>query len=423
MTIQEKVSVNAWRQVKPDNAAWAARLQPGHPNKYFMVSCDNHANEPLDWASARVEKKYLDRIPHVKTDADGTQWLVSEAGPPMPVKVPKGREDLLPTRESFESFEIMAAYSDKMDDEDVLRAAAGRDVAQRIKDRESQGIDAELIFPQKGILSFATPDPVFSGVLTRAWNRWAREYFDSDWDRSLPMALIAAGEIDAAVKEVYWAKDNGFHGVQLGCRPIYHRRDQSRHPLEYNDKAFEPLWSALEETAMPITFHVATGQDPRAVRGGGATIITYICHSLETTIEPIVHMIASGVFERHPKLTASTIEGGIGWVPFVVNQMDYSFRAHHMWVRPVIPNLPSSYYRRHCAAAFIDEPAEVQNAVDQGFEDNMLWSSDYPHHEGSYPYCAASIMRQMNGLTEAQREKILGLNAARIFGIDRPKRK
>ena len=420
MTVQQKVSVNAWRRVTPENADWAARLQPGHPNKYFIVSCDNHANEPLDFLSARVEQKYRERIPHVVTEKDGTQWLISEGWPPQPVKIARGREDLLPTPEKFENFEIMAAYSDRMEDEDVLRQAAGRDVPQRIKDRESQGIDAEIIFPQKGTLCFATPDASFSGIMCRAWNRWAKDYFAEDWDRSLPMAMIMPGILDEAIKEIQWAAQNGFHGILLPNRPIFSRKDQPKNTLEYNDRSLEPLWAAIAETGLPITLHVATGEDPRAVGGRGAAINAYVCHSLQTTIEPLVQMISSGVFERNPTLTVSTIESGIGWVPFVIDQMDYAFRAHHMWVRPVIPNLPSEYYRRHCAAAFIDEPVAVVHAVEQGFEDNMLWSSDYPHHEGSYPYCAASIQRQMNALTETQREKILGLNAARIFRIKQP---
>jgi predicted TIM-barrel fold metal-dependent hydrolase len=97
--------------------------------------------------------------------------------------------------------------------------------------------------------------------------------------------------------------------------------------------------------------------------------------------------------------------------------MDHSYRAHHMWVRPVIPETPSFYYRRNCFATFIEEPECLAMAVQLGLEDNILWSSDYPHHEGSYPHCGASIRRQMNDLTDIQREKILGLNAARIFAI------
>ena len=73
--------------------------------------------------------------------------------------------------------------------------------------------------------------------------------------------------------------------------------------LEYNNPSFEPMWSLIEETGLVITFHVSTGRDPRAVGGAGGAIINYACHSMETTIEPLVQMLASGVFERHPGCT------------------------------------------------------------------------------------------------------------------------
>src|SRR5579859_1201962 len=109
---------NSWRLRTPADASWADRITPGSPGKWFMVSCDNHANEPLDFLSSRVDKKYADRLPHIRTDADGTQWLISDGWAPQPVRIASSRRDLLPTPEAFESFEVMAAYSDRMEDED-----------------------------------------------------------------------------------------------------------------------------------------------------------------------------------------------------------------------------------------------------------------------------------------------------------------
>ena len=86
-----------------------------------------------------------------------------------------------------------------------------------------------------------------------------------------------------------------------------------------------------------MTFHVSTGRDPRAVGGNGGALINYVSHSMSTVMDPLVHLISSGVFERHPSLKAGSIEGGIGWVPWMVETLDYAHKAHHMWVRPVLP--------------------------------------------------------------------------------------
>lgn len=410
---------NAWRVEGSKPTSWGERLVTGHPNKYFVVSADSHANEPLDFLTSRVDAKYKDRLPHVRVDDDGTQWLITDGWAPQPVKIPSSRRDLLPSPEEFESFEVLAPYTDRMEDEDILRSAAGRSVEQRLQHAAEDGVDAEIVFPQKGILTFATPDAAFSGAMTRAWNRWALETFKPEFHRIMPMAMIAAGDVDAAIKEVQWAAANGFHGVMVANRPIFHRLDQPRNRLEYNDKMFEPLWAAIQETGLPLVFHVGNGEDPRAVGGKGGAIINF--HSaMLSGIDPLVTLIASGVFERFPNLKAGVIESGIGWIAYVLHMMDHSYKAHHMWVRPVIPELPSTYFKRNCFASSLDDPDAMKHLIELGFEDNLVWSSDYPHHEGSFPHSAISIQRQMDFMTDEQRAKVLGLNAARIFNIDNP---
>ena len=143
-----------------------------------------------------------------------------------------------------------------------------------------------------------------------------------------------------------------------------------------------------------------------------------VCHSMETTIEPLVQMITSGVFARHPTLRAGLVESGIGFLPWLLETMDYAYRAHHFWVRPVIPELPSEYFRRHCFATFQEDHHGLARVEELGLVDNVLWANDYPHHEGSWPHSAAAIERMMGHLGEDSRARILGLNAARIFGFD-----
>jgi predicted TIM-barrel fold metal-dependent hydrolase len=230
------------------------------------------------------------------------------------------------------------------------------------------------------------------------------------------MALIASGDHDGAMAEVRWAAEHGFRGLCLGNTPVYGPNEPGK--LQYNDPVFEPLWSLIEETGLVVTFHVSTGKDPRAVGGNGGAIINYVCHSMETTIEPLVQLITSGVIERHPGLRAGLVESGIGFVPWLLETMDYAYKAHHFWVRPVIPDLPSEYFRRNCFATFQEDHVGLRNVEELGLVDNLMWANDYPHHEGSWPHSAASIERQMGHLSDDSRAKILGLNAARVFGLD-----
>jgi len=173
---------------------------------------------------------------------------------------------------------------------------------------------------------------------------------------------------------------------------------------------------------LPITFHVSTGRDPRTSRGNGGAVINYAVHSLAPTMEPIANLCASGVIERFPGIVFGTVEAGIGWVPWALSAMDEAYRKHHMWVRPKLDRLPSEYFKTNGFATFQEDKAGLDLAREHGLLDNFMWANDYPHHEGSWPHSAAAIERTMGGLDDAERAKILGLNAARVFRFEIPER-
>ena len=409
---------NAWRRETPGDPGWPRSPRPGDPNKYLMISADCHAQEPSSYLEDYVDAAYRHRIPRLERREDGSEWIITEGNRPQLVKRGPSMATVQ-AQQSFERREHDRHMQARMEDEDLLRNKSGLTIAERIEDQRADGIDIELIFPNKGLLCWATPDPVFADAMCRAWNRWAYDWFGGadGWNGGMtrPLACIATGDIGLATAEAAWAGEHGFVGLCLGNSPIYGPKQWGH--LEYNDPAFEPFWALNADAGMPLTFHVSTGRDPRAVGGNGGAIINYVCHSMETTIEPLVQLITSGVFERHPSLRAGMVESGIGFVPWLLETMDYAYKAHHFWVRPVIPELPSTYFRRNCFATFQEDHVGLAAAERHDVVDNLMWANDYPHHEGSWPHSAASIERQMAGLAEASRAKILGLNAKRVFDL------
>ena len=413
MTVVE--SRNEWRLVTPGHDGWERTARPDDPRKYFMVSCDTHHTEPVEYLDA-IEPEYRERRPRIQVDEDGAQFLICEGSKPQLVK--PGKKTKTQAQETYEKKSQTRHYGDKMDEEDKLRAKSGLSIEQRLADAERDGIDAELIFPNKGLLCWSTPDPVFQMAMCRAFNRWAYDYFGDHFGRLNPLALLGGATADEAIAEAQWAAERGFKGVALPAQPIFGLENAEK--LHFNDRSYEPLWAALAEAGLPVTFHVSTGRDPRSVGGNGGAIINYVCHSMQTTLEPIVTLIASGVFERHPALLAGTVEAGVGWVPWMLESMDYAYKAHHFWVRPVIPEPPSHYYRTNCFSTFTEDHLGLDLVERHDLVDNFLWSNDYPHHEGTWPHSAEAIEREMAGLTDDTRAKLLGLNAARIFGFDVP---
>lgn len=407
----ELTPYNLWRRETPGETGWLRSARAGAPNKYFMFSADCHAVEPSTYLDG-IEPEYRHRTPRTETHEDGSQWLITEGNRPQRVRGP-GQKDPGAAKPAAATFSAL-------DEEDALRNASGRTIAERIADNAADGVDAELMFPNRGLLCWASPDPVFAMAMCRQWNRWVHEFcgehMQGEAPRILPAASIAAGDQPGAMKEIRWAADHGFRAVCLGNSVIYGHKEYGQ--LEYNNPSFEPMWSLLEETGLVATFHVSTGRDPRAVGGNGGAIINYACHSMETTIEPLVQMIASGVFERHPNLYAGLVESGIGFVPWLIETLDHAHKAHHFWVRPHLKELPSLYFRRNCFATFQDDAAGLKMAEPYHLTDNFLWANDYPHHEGSWPHSAQTIERTMGHLSDESRAKILGGNAARLFKLD-----
>jgi predicted TIM-barrel fold metal-dependent hydrolase len=383
---------NRWRLETPGHAGWKRSARPDDPDRYLMVSADCHANEPAGLWVQRMDKKYHNRLPRIEVDENGVKWVVNEG---------MQRSRLLDS--------LLAG-------EDDMRNKSGYTPEHRIRDHRRDGIDAEIMFPNKGLSMWATTDAEFGAAQCKVWNDWAWELYGPYNDFMSPIAAIMTADVNIAIDEIKRAAKLGYRGVNLPCKPIFGAHD-ARHP-NYNMTMFDPMWAAIQDCDVTITFHISTGRDPRAARKDGGAIINYAAHALSPTVEPIACLCASGVLERFKKLRFAGIECGIGWVPWALEAMDEAARKHHMWAFPKLKKLPSEYFREHGAASFQDDPIGLELAERHHLVDNFMWANDYPHHEGSWPHSYQSIERQMGELKEENRVKILGVNAARIFKFD-----
>jgi predicted TIM-barrel fold metal-dependent hydrolase len=387
---------NAWRLDTPGAPGWARSVRPDAANKYFMVSTDGHVQEPSDLWRTRIDARYRDRLPGIVVDATGKQF------------------------QKTEGFRPLRLSNVKFEGEDLLRNQSGKTPEERLADLEADGVDGEILFPNKGLTIWATPDAAFSQAMCRVYNDWAWEVFGAYNDRLAPMACVASADLDGAIAEIQRCANLGFRGLCLPCKPVWGPPDHEA--PNYNLPEFDPLWACIQDVDLPITFHVSTGRDPRTSRGNGGAVINYAVHSLAPTMEPIANLCASGVLDRFPKLVFGSVEAGIGWVPWALGALDEAYRKHHMWVRPKLSRLPSEFFKSNGFATFQEDKAGLDLAREHGLVDNFMWANDYPHHEGTWPHSAEAIERTMGNLDDVERAKILGLNAARIFKFEVPAR-
>ena len=237
---------NVWRLDTPGTEGWPRTARADDPNKYFMVSMDGHVQEPADLWQTRMDAKFRDRLPGVAVDKEGKKYQKTEGFRPLRIR------------------------NIKFEGEDGLRNGAGTTPEERLADLAADGVDAEVLFPNKGLTIWATPDAEFSQAMCRVWNDWAWEVFGDYNDRLSPMGCVASADIPGAIAEIERLATLGFRGLSLPCKPVW--GPGSHEHLNYNLPDFDPLWACIQEVDLPITFHVSTGRDPRTSRGNGGAV-------------------------------------------------------------------------------------------------------------------------------------------------------
>ena len=382
---------NDWRLETPGIEGWIRTARPDDPNKYLMISADGHLNEDRNFLHDRLDKKYQSRLPQVVTDEKGERWAVSEGG---------------------RRTKIRKNVHQGMDD---LRGTAPQDAEGRLAALAADGVDGEVAFANRGLAMWYTTDVEFSLAQCRAYNDYVHEIYGAHFDRINVLGALSPANIDATIQDIDDLAKRGFLGFSLPVKPHFgpHVSGQPN----YNSPEYDPLWAAVQESGLPITFHISTGSDPRLATGNGGAIINYVAHALTPAVEPVVALCASGVLERFPGIKFGVIEAGIGWLAWALDAMDEAYKKHHMYVRPKLQGLPSDYFKAHGFASFQEDRVGILTAKEYGLLDNIMWADDYPHHEGSWPYSAQAIERTMGNLTDAEREKILSGNAQRLFGF------
>ncbi|HEX7927646.1 MAG TPA: amidohydrolase family protein [bacterium] len=361
---------------------------------YLVISADCHVNEPADLWAKRIDARFRDRIPRVEVDAQGQKWSVAEGLRPVRVKdYPK---------------ELTQGQAFVLEAKDLDLASRGTsNPAERLRHHALDGVDAEVIYPNKGLLMWTSPDHALSTAMCRVWNDWVGEVFGPGNARQAPVAAIAPGDVPTAVKEVERVAKAGFRTVffpiQVPGQP-------------YNLPVYDPLWAALQETRLPVSFHVGTGRDPREATGNGGAVINYVV-TLSSAITPIAQLCASGVCERFPEFRFVTVECGIGWLAWTLYAMDESYEKHNFWVAPKLQMKPSDYFRRQGWCTFSDDPMGLETRQWIG-SDRLLFGNDYPHHEGSWPHTQEVVARTMASLSDDERRMVLGGNAAKLYGFE-----
>ncbi len=358
------------------------------------VSADAHVNEPHDLWYTRLPEDMRDAAPHrIEAEGDGGWRLIVNG-------------EVEQSGSGLTSAETRAAKA-AMTEEDLRREAAAS-VDIRLDMMRVDGIHAEMVYPTIGLYVYGISEPRVGVASCRVYNDWIHEKLGGDCPRIRWAALIPAWDVESAVAEVrrvaLW---KGIGGLML--------------PLvgtpSWNQAQWEPLWSAIAETGLPVVMHQGTGHSMIFFRGWGSPTANLLATQAQAPNTAAL-LSCGGVFERHRNLHVVLVEVNAGWLPWTMTTLDDYFVAHGARERkPYLPELPSHYLRRQLHATFQTDPIGIAGRDVTGVE-CLMWGNDYPHQEGTYPHSHAVLERILAGVDEDEAGQITGLNALRVFGFD-----
>ena len=372
--------------------------------RYRIISSDSHVTEPPDVWALRVGPKFKDRAPHIVQEKDGdSSWVCdgkkmsgvsggSEAGRRF---LDGGK--IIPLKHSFED-NLLGGYIPE----------------EHVKDMDADGVDAGLLYPTTGLgLYRSVSDSELLTALFRAYNDWLAEFCQPYPDRLKGIAMINLDDLHSGVKELKRCAKMGLPGAMITVYP--HGRSS------YDSPEYETLWATAQDLGIPLSLHFHTnrpdaGEEFSFVHAGSRSEFTNIDHWVRMSL---ADMIFSGVFERYPGLKVGAVEHELSWVPHFLDRMDYRYtqvrikEGDHRFKDGI---LPSDYFHSNVFLSFQEDGVGVRLRDIIG-TDKLLWGSDYPHPETTFPRSQQILEEILADCTEEEKAKIAGGNAARIYGF------
>jgi predicted TIM-barrel fold metal-dependent hydrolase len=368
-----------------------------------LVSVDDHVIEPPTMFDQHIPEKYRDRAPHVLTDDDGTEyWQFGDEramniGLNAVAGCPPEEYGLNPTR--F----------------DQMRPGCW-DIHERVRDMGANGVLGSLNFPTFphfcGQLFARCPDKDLAIAVVRAYNDWhIDEWCGSYPGRFIPCGITPFWSPELMADEVRRIAAKGCHAVTFSENP-----EKLGHPSLHSDH-WDPFWAACEDTGTVACLHIGSSSS-LLLTATDAPADVMISITPMNSFLALNDLMWTPIFKKFPDMKVAMSEGGIGWIPYALERMDYVFEHHHAWTGADFDGLrPSDVYRRNIITCFIDDASGLEQRHRIGV-DAITWECDYPHSDSTWPQSPELLSKAIGGIPDDEIDKITHLNAMRVFQFD-----
>ena len=254
------------------------------------------------------------------------------------------------------------------------------DPYERLKVMDDERIDQALLFPSMHLLWGDIRDPAVSAETCRAYNNWMSDFCKASPERLFAMGIVPLQDVNLAIKEARRLKDIGLQGFMS--------RPERFAGLALYDSVCDPLWDIASEDNLAVAIHGSFGSSMQSFSTGRYDDNLFYDHMIAHPfgqMAVMMDMVAGGVMDRYPKLRVGFFESGLGWMPYWIDRLDEHFEVmgHHA---PWLKRRPSEIFAEQCFVSMeADEAAGLQLMANKGLRHCVLWGSDYPHFDSTFP--------------------------------------
>ena len=297
---------------------------------------------------------------------------------------------------------------------DEMRAGC-YDIDERIKDMDQDGVHAQLCFPSlpgfAGSTFFDMADKELAHACVQAWNDFAIDEWCAAYPgRQIPLAILPYWDADLSTAEVQRVAAKGAKAVSFTESP-----HAAGLPSWHSDH-WDNLLAAAQDADLPVCLHFGSGGAPNVAPDANfaVAIALFGTNSQFTMTE----LLLSPVFHKFPRLKVALSEGGIGWMPWLLERIDYTWERHRHYTGCNPDVRPSELFRQHIFGCFISDDAGIDERHRIGV-DNIMFESDYPHSDSNWPSSRIVLEKMLANVPDGEARKIAEDNTRRVFNFPR----
>ena len=384
-------------------------------NDTLIIDADSHWTEPPDLFTSLAPPEYKDRVPRVE-EVDGKPMWVFDGH----VLGQTGAGGVIGRDGRKESADVALNHWTI----DQIHVGA-YDPKVRLEVLDECGIDAQVIFPNTiglgGQYLGMLEDDALCRLVIELYNDQMAEIQAESGNRLLGMPLMPAWDVDTCVAEAKRVAALGARGVNMTSDP------QDLGAPDLANRAWDPFWETCTELQLPVHFHIGASVTAMSFYGQ----YPWDSHPMNTKLaiggtllfignaRVVTNAILSGMFDRHPDLKMVSVESGVGWIPFILETLDYEMSENAPDELAQLKKMPSEYFRSNFYATFWFENNrnKLPELIDAVGEDSILFETDFPHPTCLYPNPLGTVEAKMATLAPEVRKKIYGENARKLYRL------